>query len=128
MQALLWLAMLPPVLALLLEYILPQSMLHHILNSASIIWLLGAALLIHQRLATPLQQARQGLARLAEGNFKQAIPQSGCQDMRQMLEMLETMRINIRAVLADVVAGAHDISQAATRVMPARVCSPRCCS
>ncbi|PXX48099.1 methyl-accepting chemotaxis protein [Aquitalea magnusonii] len=114
MQALLWLAMLPPVLALLLEYILPQSMLHHILNSASIIWLLGAALLIHQRLATPLQQARQGLTRLAEGNFKQAIPQSGCQDMRQMLEMLETMRINTRAVLADVVAGAHDISQAAT--------------
>jgi aerotaxis receptor len=58
--------------------------------------------------------AKQGLAKLAEGNFKDAIPQLGCQDMRHMLEMLETTRINTRAVLADVVTGAHDVSLAAT--------------
>ncbi|BBF83824.1 aerotaxis sensor receptor protein [Aquitalea magnusonii] len=114
LQKLLTLSMLPPILALLAEYILPDSIIHDILNAGSILWLLGAAVLIHQRLATPLEYAKQGLARLSEGNFKQAIPQSGCQDMRQMLEMLETMRINTRAVLADVVSGAHDISQAAT--------------
>ncbi len=114
MRALLWLAMLPPIIALLTEYMLAPSMLRHFLNSASIIWLIGAALLIYQRLAAPLELAQQGLARLSEGNFKEPIAQQGCQDMRQMLEMLETMRINTRAVLADVVVGAHDISQAAT--------------
>ncbi|RQO76363.1 chemotaxis protein [Aquitalea sp. FJL05] len=113
LQNLLVLAMLPPALALLSQLLLPDS-LHDYLNAASILWLIGAAVLIHQRLAAPLEQAKQGLARLSEGNFKQAIPQSGCQDVRQMLEMLETMRINTRAVLADVVVGAHDISQAAT--------------
>ncbi len=114
MQKLLTLSMLPPIIALLAEYILPESIVHDILNAGSIIWLISAAVLIHKCLATPLEHAKQGLAKLAEGNFKEAIPQSGCQDIRHMLEMLETTRINTRAVLADVVTGAHDISLAAT--------------
>ncbi|WP_374554981.1 methyl-accepting chemotaxis protein [Aquitalea pelogenes] len=114
MQRLLLLAMLPPILALLAQFILPDSIVHGILNVGSILWLIGAAFFIYQGIAAPLAQAKQGLGRLAEGNFKEPIAQSGCQDMRQMMEMLETMRINTRAVLADVVTGAHDISQAAT--------------
>ena len=113
-QQMLLLAMLPPIVALLAQFILPDGILRTTLNVASILWLMTGAILIYQGIAAPLAQARQGLSRLAEGNFKEAIAQSGCQDMRRMLEMLETMRINTRAVLADVVTGAHDISQAAT--------------
>jgi len=108
------LTLLPPILALLLQFLLPGELTHHALIVASICWLFSAGLLLQQRLSRPLEHACQGLAKLAEGNFKEAIPQSGCKEMQQMLEQLETMRINTRAILADVVVGADDISQAAT--------------
>jgi len=111
-----WLAIafLPLMLMMLAGVLLPSAGIQQLLDVAAMVWLVVTGFLLHHRLASPVQQAKTGLASLAEGNFKQPIVQSGCREMQEMLEMLETMRINTRAILADVVVGAHDISQAAS--------------
>ncbi|UGA37162.1 methyl-accepting chemotaxis protein [Chromobacterium haemolyticum] len=77
-------------------------------------WTLAAAYLAGRWLARPIDAARHALMRLAEGDFSTQIPASGPREPRAVLDEMETLRIHLRAILADVVAGAEDVSEAAT--------------
>ncbi|MFC4491856.1 methyl-accepting chemotaxis protein [Chromobacterium aquaticum] len=77
-------------------------------------WAPAAGYLVGRWLARPIDAARHALMRLAEGDFSTQIPAAGLREPRAVLEEMETLRIHLRAILADVVAGAEDVSEAAS--------------
>jgi len=105
--------LLPPILALSVQFILPDSIIHDLLNIGSIIWLILSATWLRRTIVAPLQQARAGLEKLTEANFSQPFAKSGCLELQLMQESLETMRINTRALISDVVVGANEVGQSA---------------
>jgi aerotaxis receptor len=116
LNRLLMLYVLPPILALCIRFIWPEGIVHDLLNLGSIIWLLLGAVLLRRSLITPLNATTAGLERLTEANFSQPFTHAGCLELQQMQESLETMRINTRALIADVVIKASDVGQASASV------------
>ncbi|TJZ63955.1 methyl-accepting chemotaxis protein [Chitiniphilus eburneus] len=57
----------------------------------------------------PLARAGQVFAQLAEGNFKVQVDTRVPAEFSQLLLQLEGMRINLRAVIADVVSAAEEV-------------------
>ena len=106
--------LLPPFVALVAQLLVPDEFMRDALNLGSILWLMVSAYLLHRSITVPLKQTRAGLDRLTEANFSQAFSQSGCHELRQMQVSLESMRINLRALISDVVAGAGTVNAAAT--------------
>ncbi|WP_255989987.1 methyl-accepting chemotaxis protein [Chitinolyticbacter albus] len=72
----------------------------------------GAWLLASWR--QPLQALSSAFACLAEGNFRTSVPTHAPAEFAQLLLQLEAMRINLRAVMADVVSAAGRVEQQAT--------------
>lgn len=64
-------------------------------------------------LAAPLADTMGGIGRLTEADFSRPFALGGCAELLQIQESLETMRINIRALLADVVSKSEDVNLAA---------------
>jgi len=111
---LLWL-LLPAILLLPLSLLLPDgaAAVISLLLSA---WLLGGGLWLRRQAIAPLAHIRQGIHRLGEGNFGEPFQPAGCAELRDMGLALEAMRINTRAVIADVVGGANDVGSIAAAV------------
>ena len=106
--------LLPPFVALIAQLLVPDEITRDILNLGSILWLGISAWLLHRSITVPLNRTRAGLVRLTEANFSHSFAKSGCREIQQMQASLETMRINLRAVISDVVAGAGTVNAAAT--------------
>ena len=106
--------LLPPFVALIAQLLVPDEITRDILNLGSILWLGISAWLLHRSITVPLNRTRAGLVRLTEANFSHTFAKSGCREIQQMQASLETMRINLRAVISDVVAGAGTVNAAAT--------------
>lgn len=113
--SLLALVLLPAMLLSLAQTWLPEAC-QRIIPACSALWLLVGGGLVYRQLTASLREIRHSLDQLAEGNFKQAGRVSGCEQFRQVGQILETMRINMRAVLADVVLGSHDVEHSADEV------------
>ncbi|PTU66098.1 chemotaxis protein [Chromobacterium sp. Panama] len=103
-----------PAAALILAGAAADGALRLTLLTLAAVWALAASYLAGRWLARPIDAARRALMRLAEGDFSAQIPPSGPREPRAVLEEMETLRIHLRAILADVVAGAEDVSEAAT--------------
>ncbi|WON83918.1 MULTISPECIES: methyl-accepting chemotaxis protein [Chromobacterium] len=103
-----------PSAALILSGAASDGALRLTLLALAAAWTLAAAYLAGRWLARPIDAARHALMRLAEGDFSTQIPASGPREPRAVLDEMETLRIHLRAILADVVAGAEDVSEAAT--------------
>ncbi|MDC7717535.1 PAS domain-containing methyl-accepting chemotaxis protein [Vogesella sp. DC21W] len=106
---------LPTVIALLSELLLPDHF-HMAVNMLATVWLVAGALALRHQIAAPLRDIHQGVQQLTEGNFSQPFVRTGCTEMRVMAEALETMRINTRVIIADVVGGAGDVGRIAASV------------
>ncbi|GAA5784714.1 methyl-accepting chemotaxis protein [Chitiniphilus shinanonensis] len=61
----------------------------------------------------PLAHAAQVFAQLAEGNFRVQVDTRVPAEFSQLLLQLESMRINLRAVIADVVSAAEEVGRRA---------------
>lgn len=94
--------------------LITSGLTHYALSTAAVLWSLTAAFMAGRWLIQPINAARKALIQLAEGNFSTSIPAFGLMESRSVLEEMETLRIHLRAILADVVAGAEDVSEAAT--------------
>jgi len=105
----------PAVLALFTEMWLPDG-LQTAVSLLAAAWLTGGALLLRRQAIQPLARIRQGISQLGEGNFAEPFTAQGCADMRDIATELESMRINTRAVIADVVGGANDVGHIAAAV------------
>ena len=115
LDRLLQLLVAPALLVLLGGLLLPDGIqLFASLLAAG--WLIGAAWWLRRQAVSPLDHLRQGIQRLGEGNFAEPFVADGCAEMRDMALALEAMRINTRAVIADVVGGANDVGAVAAAV------------
>ncbi len=81
-------------------------------------FLLGclATLRLQQRVRATLLDANAALQRFGEGNFKEAVAEQGPQECAELRQRLETTRINLRAILADVVSASASIGQGADNI------------
>ncbi|QKJ66108.1 PAS domain-containing protein [Deefgea piscis] len=84
-----------------------------ILAAALMLWIAGGVWWLTRQTAQGLQQAASALALFAEGQFSQSLTPSGFREMKSVLMRLESMRINLRALLADVVMTGREVAQAA---------------
>ena len=75
-----------------------------------------ATLLLQQRVRATLRRADAALTDFGEGNFKAPIAEQGPRECAMLLQRLETTRINLRAILADVVSATERIGQDAQRI------------
>lgn len=115
LDRLLLLMVAPAVLALFTELLLPDGA-QLALSLLAAAWLIAGALLLRRQAVQPLARIRHGIQQLGEGNFAVPFVADGCADMRDIGSELESMRINTRAVIADVVGGANDVGHIAAAV------------
>lgn len=80
--------------------------------------LISGGMLWHvlQRVHGATRAMRQALQHLGEGNFKHGIAPQGAREFQHLLAALETTRVNLRAVICDVVAVSHTVGQTSTQV------------
>ncbi|KAF0813171.1 Aerotaxis receptor [Andreprevotia sp. IGB-42] len=64
----------------------------------------------------PLQEAGNAFAKLAEGNFRFSVQTNAPAEFAKLLLQLESMRINLRAVIADVVSAADQVGERANEL------------
>lgn len=80
---------------------------------------LGAAAgffwLNHEMLA-PLAVIRTALVRLSEGDFRGDVPMSGSAEFAEVLAGMQTMQVNLRAIMSDVVAASVSVQADAARL------------
>ncbi|MCQ4143465.1 PAS domain-containing methyl-accepting chemotaxis protein [Vogesella sp. AC12] len=81
-------------------------------------FLLGclATLALQQRVRATLLAANAALLRFGEGNFKEMVAVQGPRECADLRQRLETTRINLRAILADVVSASASIGQEADNI------------
>ncbi|WP_047249104.1 methyl-accepting chemotaxis protein [Chromobacterium subtsugae] len=108
------LAQLPSAALALAAAALPGGAARVSLLALLALWAPLAGYLAARWQTPPINAARKALMRLAEGDFSSQIAPAGLREPRAVLEEMETLRIHLRAILADVVAGAEDISEAAS--------------
>lgn len=63
-----------------------------------------------------LEQARYAISQLEEGNFQFTVKIKGKDEFGRILMGLESMRINLRAIIADVVLAARNVESSARNV------------
>lgn len=112
---LLMIVALPAVVGLLSELLLPDDF-HMVVNLLATAWLIGGVVILHHLIAAPLSHIHQGIQQLTDGNFSLPFARTGCAEMRVMAEALETMRINTRTIIADVVGGSGEVGRIAASV------------
>ncbi|GGX92806.1 methyl-accepting chemotaxis protein [Vogesella alkaliphila] len=80
-----------------------------------LVFLLGCltTLWLQQRVRSTLLDANAALMRFGEGNFKEAVAAQGPRECATLRQQLETTRINLRAILADVVSASASIGHGA---------------
>ncbi len=71
------------------------------------VFALLAGFLLRQALGSGLTRAIQSLDQLAEGNFNAPVDVAATGELSRLLTALESMRINIRAIIADVMYSAR---------------------
>ncbi|GGY24537.1 methyl-accepting chemotaxis protein [Paludibacterium paludis] len=114
---LLAIGLVPPLLALAAQFVVPDANgVHESLNIGVLAWLCVCAVLLHRSIVKPLQVTRLGLEKLAEANFSEPFTPSGRRELQALQASLEAMRINMRALFSDVVAGASTVEGAAACV------------
>ncbi|WP_028455412.1 methyl-accepting chemotaxis protein [Chitinilyticum litopenaei] len=113
-KARLLLAGLPLLLALFALALLEHGSARWGIASAAGVWLLLAGGWLHAHWTGTAATVRQTVQRFGEGDFRQAVAPVGCAEIRAMLTELESMRINLRALLADVVTLSSDVNGAAS--------------
>lgn len=86
----------------------------------------AATLLLQQRVRATLRRADAALTDFGEGNFKAPIAEQGPRECAVLLQRLETTRINLRAILADVVSAtwAMSLLSSLARARSVSACSP----
>ena len=80
------------------------------LNSGGILWY------VLQCIHGATEAMQKALHHLGEGNFKHAIAPQGAREFQHLLAALETTRVNLRAVICDVVAVGHTVGQTSIQV------------
>jgi aerotaxis receptor len=60
---------------------------------------------------SPLAKVQAGLAQLSEGNFHFAIDASAASEFLPLLNSMQSMQIHLRAIIADIVAAAGNVSE-----------------
>ncbi|MBI3146549.1 MAG: PAS domain S-box protein [Pseudogulbenkiania sp.] len=75
-----------------------------------------ATLALQQRVSHTLRAADAALTRFGEGDFKEHVGEQGPRECAVLLQRLETTRINLRTILADVVSATERIGQDAQRI------------
>lgn len=115
-KILLLLAVTPPALAIIFEFLIPDSVLKIITNIIAAIWLIFAATVLHKLLANPLASMKESAQRMLEGDFGRQFKIAGSKENRDLALILETTRINTRAIIADVVAGADEVDNSSARL------------
>jgi len=71
---------------------------------------------IRHEIAGPLQAIRAAQVRLSEGDFRGDVPLSGSAEFAEVLAGLQTMQVNLRAIVGDVVAAAVSVQADAARL------------
>ncbi|GAB3253135.1 methyl-accepting chemotaxis protein [Chitinimonas naiadis] len=66
-----------------------------------------------QATARPIAQALEAIQHLSEGNFKQHVNTQGLREFNHLLTGLESMRVNLRAIMADAVSAADQVGKQA---------------
>lgn len=61
----------------------------------------------------PLQEAERAIAHIAEGNLKQAVATRATREFNALLSGIESMRVNLRAIIADAVSAADEVGHQA---------------
>ncbi|MBV1776265.1 methyl-accepting chemotaxis protein [Burkholderiaceae bacterium DAT-1] len=71
----------------------------------------GAIAWLNQSINHPLEQANAAIRRMAEGDLKSDIQVKGFREFEMLLSGLESMRVNLRAVIADAVTAANSVGE-----------------
>ena len=110
------LCLLLPVIVLLPASLLLPASASTVVKLLLAAWLLAGGLWLRRQAMAPLAHIRHGIHHLGEGNFGVPFQPAGCAEMKDMALALEAMRINTRAIIADVVSGANDVGAIAAAV------------
>jgi len=71
---------------------------------------------LHKEISGFLSQTRHALSKLAEGNFQFNITVKGRNEFGRILMDIESMRINLRAIIADVILASKNVEAGAQHV------------
>jgi len=71
----------------------------------------GATFLCNTFARTPLIRAQHAIRSMGEGNLRERIETQALNEFNALLTDLESMRVNLRAIIADAVSAANDVDQ-----------------
>ncbi|NTV10985.1 MAG: methyl-accepting chemotaxis protein [Zoogloea sp.] len=77
---------------------------------------LGLAGFVHSAILQPLKLVRRSVIALDEGQLGDRVAQAGGPLVRRVLRQIESMRIHLRAMFADVLVSSHDVLNRAQRL------------
>ncbi|MFC3625207.1 methyl-accepting chemotaxis protein [Vogesella amnigena] len=81
-----------------------------------IVGTLAGGLWLSRRITRPLQQAERLFQRMAEGDFSSEVDTRAPREIGQLLTRLQSMQINLRAMISDIVLAAHIVENEAAQM------------
>lgn len=93
--------------------LLANSTLSIALSGAIVLVAGGAGFWLHHSFMKPLREMKQALTRMSEGNFKDAIDQSGPAELATLLNKTMSMQVALRAIFADVLSATAGVAKGA---------------
>lgn len=90
-----------------------DSMVGRILAAAILATVSVGGFWLQRSLAKPIQEMRQALTRMSEGNFKGAIDRAGPGEFVALLDRAMSMQNNLRAIFADVLSATQAVTNGA---------------
>lgn len=103
------------LLSLILTW-LPNSPIKWVILAINILTGTAGFIWLRNSIQAPLDQIQEGMQKLAEGNFRFDVNARAPKEFSILLEQLDIMRSNLRAIVADVLAAANNVQQGASQV------------
>jgi aerotaxis receptor len=87
-----------------------------IAGAAGVLAAAGGYFWLRHEIASPLADIRSALVRLSEGDFRGDVAMTGSAEFAEVLAGLQTMQVNLRAIMSDVVAASVSVQADAARL------------
>lgn len=87
-----------------------------VLNALALLISAGLLWFTSNRIFNACGAMQAALSSFGEGNFKQPVVPQGAREFQHLLAAIETTRVNLRAMICDVVAASHSVGQTSAQV------------